>query len=406
MALLDSLSSRSFALLWSGQTLSRLGDSIYRVALAWWVLEKTGSAQAMGTVLIFSFTPMVLFSLLGGVACDRLPRTQVMLASDLLRGAVVCVVALLAACGLLEVWHVYVASLVFGFVEAFFQPAYASLVPDITPPDSLPSANALTSLSKQATSIIGPAVSALVVKSSGTSIAFMIDAASYFVSAACLLPLLRMPTLRLARTEQSSRPSVLGDLRGGLGTVSKSPWLWITITIAALSNITLSGPINIALPTLIKDHLQADVGSLGIIYSMIAVGSCVGTVGIGRLKRLRRRGPVAYVALVALGLSVLMFGLPISLAGVALAAMIGGASVSVFTMIWISTLQETVPRELLGRVSSIDNLGSYVLLPVGYGVVGWATDQIGATLVFVAGGAISAGLALIGLASPAIRRMD
>ena len=66
MTLLMSLRHRSFALLWSGQIISRLGDNLYRVALAWWVLEKTGSATAMGTVLIFAFTPMLLFLLIGG----------------------------------------------------------------------------------------------------------------------------------------------------------------------------------------------------------------------------------------------------------------------------------------------------------------------------------------------------
>jgi hypothetical protein len=70
MRLLDSLRHRPFALLWSGQTVSRLGDSLYRIALSWWVLEKTGSATAMGTVTLFTFAPMLLFLLIGGVLVD------------------------------------------------------------------------------------------------------------------------------------------------------------------------------------------------------------------------------------------------------------------------------------------------------------------------------------------------
>src|SRR5919109_207662 len=140
-ALFKSLTHRSFALLWSGQAISRLGDSLYRVALAWWVLERTGSASAMGAVLIFSFTPMLLFLLLGGAAVDRFPRVRVMLVSDLMRGAVVSLVALLAFSESLQIWHVYVASTVFGFVDAFFQPAYTAAVPEVTPKEALPSAN-------------------------------------------------------------------------------------------------------------------------------------------------------------------------------------------------------------------------------------------------------------------------
>jgi MFS family permease len=96
MALFRSLSYRSFALLWGGQTISRLGDSLYQIGLAWWVLEKTGSAAAMGAVFIFSFAPMLLFLLVGGVAVDRFRRLRIMLISDVLRGLIVGIVALLA----------------------------------------------------------------------------------------------------------------------------------------------------------------------------------------------------------------------------------------------------------------------------------------------------------------------
>jgi MFS family permease len=99
MRLLRSLAHRPFALLWTGQTISRLGDSLYRIALARWVLEKTGSATAMGTVLIFFFTPMIVFLLVGGVVVDRFHRLRTMLACDLLSGDVVSTVALLAYAG-------------------------------------------------------------------------------------------------------------------------------------------------------------------------------------------------------------------------------------------------------------------------------------------------------------------
>jgi len=117
MTFARALRHRSFALLWTGQTISRLGDSLYRIALSWWVLEKTGSAEAMGTVLVVSSIPMLIFLLVGGVVVDRLPRFRVLFGSDVLNGIVVGVVSLLAATGRLEVWHVYVAGAIFGFSE-------------------------------------------------------------------------------------------------------------------------------------------------------------------------------------------------------------------------------------------------------------------------------------------------
>ena len=119
MNVLRSLKHRPFVLLWTGQTISRLGDSLYRIALAWWVLEKTGSATAMGTVLILSQVPMLIFLLVGGVVVDRLPRIRIMFIADALSGFVIAFVAVFAWLNLLQIWHIYIASVIFGLVEAF-----------------------------------------------------------------------------------------------------------------------------------------------------------------------------------------------------------------------------------------------------------------------------------------------
>jgi MFS family permease len=369
--------------------------------LAWWVLEKTGSAAAMGTVLIFSFLPMLLFLLIGGVAVDRLPRGRVMLVSDVLRGAVVALVAALAFAQSLEIWHVYIASMAFGFVDAFFQPAYTAIVPEIIPNESLPSANSLTNLSRQVTGIAGPALGAAMVVLGGTPMAFALDALSFFISAACLLPIVGLSTRAAAASS-----SALRDLREGLATVLGSPWLWVTIAIFALANVTLDGPIAVSLPFLVKDALGGDVGVLGLLYSMSSLGAIVGAVWLGRFHRIRRRGLITYGAGIVSGIAVLISGLPISIVGVSLAMFVEGFCIATFGLIWTNTLQELVPRDRLGRVSSIDMLGSYVLLPIGYGMTGWVTDAIGAPMMFVLGGGIGAGLIALGLLHPAIRGLD
>ncbi len=283
MSFLRSLSHRAFALLWSGQTISRLGDSFYRIALAWWMLEETGSATAMGTVLVFSFTPMVLFLLVGGVLVDRLPRLRVMVVCDVANGAIISTVALLAYADRLKVWHVYVGSLLIGLVEAFFFPAYTAAVPAITPAEALPSANSLTSLSQQITGIAGPALAAAIVATGGTPLAFLLDGFSFFLSAACLLPLLRQDPLP---APTGARRNALADLREGLGLVTASPWLWITIALFAFTNVALAGPRAVALPFLVQDNLGAGVEALGLISSTGAAGSMLGTVWLGRYPRL------------------------------------------------------------------------------------------------------------------------
>jgi MFS transporter, DHA3 family, tetracycline resistance protein len=409
--LFRSLTQRSFALLWSGQTISRLGNNLYRIAMAWWVLEKTGSATAMGTVMIFSSVPMLIFLLVGGVVTDRFPRLRVMWLSDLLSGLVVMIVAILAAARLLEVWHVYIASILFGLVSAFFNPAATAVIPEIAPAEMLPSANSLNSLSRQGTSIIGPAIGASIVAMGGTPLAFGLDALSFFISAACIIPILRTnPELNRAPLAPSSAQNGLRqgfhDLREGWQAVAASAWLWITIALFAFVNVTSGSPMSVSLPFLVKDNLHADVALLGLITSVSSVGYVVGAVWFGSYTRIRRRGPLAYIATLLIGVAVTIFGLTTSIPLLYAGAFLEGLAMSVFGLIWDNSLQTLVPRRLLGRVAAIDSLGSFVLLPIGYGIAGWATDLIGAPLVFLIGGIATIALALLGLLHPAIRGLD
>jgi DHA3 family tetracycline resistance protein-like MFS transporter len=407
MTFFNSLTVRPFALLWSGQQLSALGDSIYRVALAWWVLEKTGSATVMSSIFIFTSAPMLVFLLVGGVAVDRYPRGRVMFLSDTLRGLLTGIVALLAFTHRLEIWHIYIVSLLFGIVGAFFGPAYRAIVPEIVPRELLPSANGLTTLSLQLADIAGPALGAVVVSTSGSPTAFTLDCLSFVIAALCLAPLVR---LALAGHVPKERKSVLHDFREGVEVVRKSSWLSITIVIASLGNITFSAPLAITLPFLVKDYLHGGVGSLGLIYSMISAGAIVGTIlgtlWLVRTSGLRARGLFAYGLWIAGGLLIVVFGLPVTIYAIAPAAFLIGAAFGIPNLIFINTLQELIPGKVLGRVMSIATLGSIALVPVGSGLVGWATDHVGAPTIFILSGSLTALLAALALLHPAIRNLE
>ena len=403
MNFIRAFRSRPFALLWAGQTISRLGDSLYRIALAWWVLEETGSAEAMGKVLLFSFAPMLLFLLVGGVVVDRLPRLRVMFAADLVNGAVVGVLAYLAATGRLEVGHVYAASAVFGLAEAFFFPAYNASIPQIVPAEALPSANSLTSLSWQLSSVVGPALGAAIVATAGVPAAFALDSVSFFVSAMFLVPILRVIA---APRAGEVRPSGMADLRQGLGLVLAKPWLWVGIGVFAFINVTDSGPRNVALPFLVHDNLGLEVGALGLVSGITAAGSVLSAIYLGRKKRLRRRGWLAYGGVILGGMMLMVYGLAPGLGWLMMAAVVYGMAFSATGLVWTNTLQELVPTEALGRVSSIDALGSFVLLPLGFYFAGVVTDAYGASTAFLLGGAATIALALLALSHPAVRTLD
>lgn len=402
-----SLRSPSFAFLWGGQTLSRIGDHLYEIALAWWVLEKTGSATAMATVLIFAFTPMLLFTLLGGVVVDRYSRLHIMLVADLVRGGTAAILTILALRGDLAVWHVYLFSLLFGLVEAFFHPAYTAAVPVIVPEADLPSANALGSLSMQAGRIAGPPLGAALIMLGGIPLAFAFHALSFFAAAVFLLPLLRWeqrPGLHTASS--ATRHSLSSDFKEGIQAVLTAPWLWLSIVVFTLTNITLAGPYSVSLPFLVDKHLEADVRTLGLLYSFFAGGYLLGGVWLGNKARVQQRGRLIYGGIAIAGLALFLFGLPVGFVGLALAALVNGAALEISSLAWLNALQSLVPGEKLGRVASIDSLGSFALLPIGYGVAGLATEQLGAPLVFMLGGGLTTLIVLILYRHPAMRGLD
>ena len=357
----------------------------------------------MGIVLICSTIPMLLLLLFGGVAVDRFPRLHLMLASDLLRGSVVIVIAFLAFQHWLELWEIFVMSALFGGVEAFFYPAYTALVPDLVSAEMLPSANSLRSISLQAAQIVGPAIGAGIIALGGTPLAFALDGVSFIISAVCVIALPQMPALRLTAEKEVG---ILQDIHKGISTVLHSPWLWITLLVASVSTIFLVGPDEAVLPLLVKQRFGMQVGFYALLTSLSACGSITAAFLLGHFKRLHHRGWLTYGAWLVASLMLLAIGLPLSVIGVSIAFCIQGAAITILGLVWMNSLQEFVPADQLGRVASIDMLVSSGLLPIGYGLAGVAADRFGASPAFVLGGAISAGVIALGLLHPAIRAVD
>lgn len=447
LAFARALRSRRFAMLWSGQTISALGDGAFLTALGWQVLVLTGSGAAMGIALVAETTPIVLFMLIGGVVADRVPRRLAMLWSDGGRAVAALVVGGLGVERLLVFWHLLALAFLFGLAEAFFRPAYQSIPPELVPVEDLPSANALTSLSRNLSLLIGPALGAALVAASSASWAFVFDGLTFVASALCLLLMGRVDRQRAAGVESASpvwashahteaatpgavaavelatAPAgspgpadsrrglrgMLADIREGIGYITSSTWLWLTIALASLGNVG-NAPLVVTLPKLVHDVYGQGAWLLGAIYSASAAGSIGAALVMGQIRRVRRRGLVAYLALLISYAGLIAFGLPVGRALAPALALAAGALIGVgfgvFEVVWLTTLQELVPADKLGRVSSVDWMGSLLLQPVGLLVVGALTDRIGPSWVFIAGGALNLILTVIGLSVRGIRQLD
>lgn len=403
MALLAALKHRPFALLWTGQSVSQLGDALYQIALAWWVLQRTGSAAVMGTVFVCSFTPLLLFLLIGGALGDRLHRLRLMCASDVARGLLVGLVAALAIAQRLEVWQVLAASVAFGLVSAFFRPAASATVPAIVPRALLSSANSLNALSAELVSIVGPGLGALVVARGGTGLAFALDSLSFFVSALALSPLLGLPERHARRAD---KVGIWRDMRAGLATAVASPLLWVNILAGSIYTLTNGAPYNVTLPFSVGETLHAGPAVLGLLYGASSLGSVLAAFGVGSAATFRHRGLLVFGGWAAAGLARAMVGLTTSLAVILAAMTLAGAFITFGELIWQRVVQETVVPDELGRVSSIDLLGSWSMLPIGYGLVGLATARLGPQLVLVISGTLTAIVCSAALSHPEIRGYD
>lgn len=400
-----ALRHRRFAALWLGQTLSRIGDFIYEIVIAWWVLQETGSAAVMSTVLIVTFLPVAVFTLVGGVVVDRAPRAWLMLVSDLLRALAVLGVAFLAAADhRLALWWIYALGLLFGIADAFFTPAYFALVPELVPEEDLGSANALTSLSFQLGRVVGPALGGLIVAAGGAVLGLFVNGASFVVAALCLLPLLagsRAPVRSGEGTHWSA------DLREGLATVRAQPFLRLALGLGAVAGAFLVGPFLVSMPFLITERFGEDARVYGLLLACFPLGFVLGGLWGGRQARLPRRGLVVFGGLSLGALALGLFGLPmVPIWGLMALAVINGFALEVNGLAWVGLIQERVPPEQLGRVSSLEQLLSWTLTPVAFAVTGWLAGRWGPAFTFWLGGGGALAVALVGLLHPATRDVD
>ncbi len=373
--LLGPLSESQFRLLWIGQSTSAVGDGLTFLAIAFAVLHIGGKATDLGLVFAAFFAAYVSFVLVGGVWADRLPRQLVMVAADLVRGVVQVIIGLLLLAGEAHVWQIAIGVAVYGAASAFFQPASTGLVPQTVSAGRLQQANALMSISRNGASILGPPVSGLLVAFAGTGAVFLIDAATFGISAISLL-LLRP----VARPSPDERQPFLAELAGGWREVLARPWIAAALVAFGISNA--SGAAFFILGPVIADAQLGGAAAWGLVLTGGAIGGVLGGL---LAMRIRPRRPL----LVGFAMMSLIALQPLSLVGPAPVLLIGGAFLLGFgageltNTWWFTMLQQHVPEHARSRVSSYDWLVSFIFQPAGFLAVGPLSQAIGPTATLV-----------------------
>jgi MFS family permease len=400
LALIQPLRERDFRLVFSGESVSLLGDQFHFVALAWLTLQLTGSGVALGTVLMATAIPRVMFMLVGGAMADNLSPRTLMLGSNALRTVVVAVIAALVLTGNAQLWQLYILAFMFGVVDAFFHPALNTIVPMIVSERLLSPANALVQVMQQLSGLIGPAIAGLVVAAVNTGPAFAVDAVSFAVATLTMLMVRggrrAAPSATPQGADHQPPAGLLANIGSGLAYAWRDPAIRSLILLVAAFNFAFTGPLMVGLPYL-ADSLLGGAAAFGIILSAYGAAALAGAVLAGSLRHVPRLGLVTLLTAAAMGVGLAFLGgVPnVILAVAAMAAIgLGAGFINVRLVSW---LQARTPEAMRGRVMSLVLLGAVGLAPISLAISGAIIDFGAVSLMFAVAGAIVVAAAVAGL---------
>ncbi|WP_431796118.1 MFS transporter [Microbacterium enclense] len=366
------LSHPAFRWLLAARTTSIVGNAVAPIALAFAVLDLTGSAADLGLVVAARSITNVAVLLFGGVLADRLPRNLLLVGTSLAAALTQGGVAALVITGSASVPALVVLSILNGGVAGVSLPASAALVPDTVPPEQLRSANALLRLGLNGGTILGASAGGILIASVGPGWGLAVDAAA-FAAAALFFSRLRLP-------ERPATPgvSMLSDLREGWREFTSRSWVWIVVLQFAVLNAAFTGAVAVLGPVVADETVGRS--AWGFVIGAQTLGFALGAAVALRWRPRRALGiGVAVMAFAAVPVATLAAApvVPVLVVGSA----VGGFAIEIFAIAWDQSLQSHIPRDALSRVYSYDMVGSFIAVPLGEAVVGPVAHAVGTTPV-------------------------
>ncbi|MFE4696239.1 MFS transporter [Streptomyces sp. NPDC056738] len=390
-----SVWSRDFALFFVARALARLGETMLPVALAAGLLRYGYGVGAVGLAMAASAGPFAALVVFGGVIADRFSTRKLMIGADLVRLVAQAIAAALFFAGHVVLWQVCVIGAVNGVAGAVFQPGVASTVPRLAA--DIQGANGAIRIAESAAQLAGPALAGLMVAFASAGGVFVAHAGTYALSALCLL------LLRLPPAAPGSRPHSAGfraDLVEGWREFRSRTWLWGVIVVWCVYMISVWGP---TVPLVATEVVRAHgPRAYGLINSALGAGTVVGGLVALRLRprRMLRAGSLALLAFACFPASV---GAGFGVAAVAGCAVIAGAGISFWGVMWATSVQTQVAPDVLNRIHAYDVAGSLAMMPVGQALAGPAAGALGADNVLLVAGVMSLVVCAALLSVPAIR---
>ena len=391
--------NRDFGLLLAGQFVSRLGDRLALVAFPWLVYSTTGSALSTGIVLALFTLPYVLFGALAGAVIDRSRKRTLMIAADVLRAALVACVPFVADHSLAAV---YALTFLTACVTVFFDPCLLAFVPEVVPEEKLLRANSLLSTGENLTEIAGYAAAGLIVASFSLRGSFLLDAATFVVSALCLLGMRARG--RAAAAAAGARPllrTLATDIREGFRFLAGHAGLKANtiLTLICVAGVGASYPLSFLLAV----QTFGGTRSFGFMEAAIGAGYLAGSLTLVVVARRVRKGLVMTIGLIVMGSGYAVVGLLGSLPAVLVLFAALGAANAVLLIAVDTYLQQVIPAPLRGRVLGLRftlTQGTYALGVLSAGAL---ATVVGVGTLFAAFGAIVLAAGVGGLLTRTVR---
>ncbi len=391
-----SLRHRNYRLFFGGQLVSMAGTWMQTVAQSFLVLDLTHSGTQLGLTTAARFLPIFLFGPAGGLFADRMDKRRVLFVTQSLAGLFAAAFALLTATHEMRLWTIYLLAVGLGFVNVFDNPARQTFISEMVPPDDLPNAVTLNSVSMNMARVFGAALGGVLAAALGLALCFAFNAVSYLAVVASLAAMSKselFPARRVGRER--------GQIRQGLRYVRGTPELLIPLIMIAVIG-TLAWEFQVSLPLMASKVFGGGAAAYGVMASVMGAGAVAG--GLVSAAKSRPRARALCVASIGWGVAILLAAeaptMPLELAAL---VFVGYGSIT-FNSMAKTTLQLAATPTMRGRVMALWALAWLGSTPIGGSLVGWIGQDAGARWSLVVGGLPTLACGLLAL--PVLTRLD
>ncbi|WP_319592002.1 MFS transporter [uncultured Draconibacterium sp.] len=390
------MQNRNLLLLWTGKLVSALGDRMYAIAIAWWILEVTNSPAMMGLYLLAATLPMVLMGIIAGAIIDKSNLKRVLIIADVVRGIGITLLGLLFLAGDLTLFSVFSTTVVISLASSFFNPAVTTIIPRIVSKNECGKANSLIQLVDGIAKVAGPFAGVAIVAAAGYAGAFLINGISFLLSA-FFEGFIRYENKQIMWRKSSDsdpgmRETLINDIQSGIQYMLSNARLLNLLFYIFVAHFFV-GALSVMLPVMAKFVSDDNLNLLGILETVLGAGFVVGALLLSRksaeklsVDTLPKIFVLVGCSIVTIGIIAFFSSLPLVL--FTLPVFVVGYCIVFASINWKTFMQVNTPPEKLGRVAAISGLVGDITLPIAFGLYGVLLDKLDFVVLTVASGCL------------------